>query len=151
MSNEANKHVFEFLRELSPSLTGLGKNNRTRNTFTASPYLSSSIGVDVDKEQMLLGIPRPIFIKLYKLRIYSVSYILKQPSFFIVFDTQTLTEKGSQAIAVRFYLSLRIVQQMKHFNKVHLVQMEDDGTYTKEKGKHIVLPLRQIEDLEWER
>lgn len=150
MSNEANKHVFEFLRELSPSLVGLGRKNKTKYTFTASPYLSSCIGIDVAKDQFIIGIPRPIFMKLYKLRIYSISYLPKHPCFFIVFDTQILSERKSHPMAVRFYLSEKIVDKMRHFQKVHVTLMEDDGDYTKEKGKHIVLPLREIEGLEWE-
>lgn len=150
MSEDANKYAFEFLRELSPSLVSLKRANRTKNTFIASPYLSSSIGIDVNDEQILLGFPRALFAKIYFLRIYSISYIPNQASFFLVFDTQTLTEKESQPMAVRFYLSINIVRKLKYFNKIHLVQMEDDGRYSKEKGKHIVLPLRQIEELEWE-
>jgi hypothetical protein len=150
MSKKTNKYVFDFLREISPYLVGLNRKTRVQYTFLASPYLSSCFSVDVFEGKLCLGVPQDIFDKLYKLRIYSLSYIAGQSSFFFVFDMDTNTVLKTHPMAIRFFLRSSRVRLFESFQKIHIVRMNDDGVFVNRKGASIPLLLREIEELEWE-
>ena len=149
MSGTTNKHAFEFLREISPSLVNIQKQNKNMHTFIASPYLSGCIGVDVWDGKLHMGIPGVLFDKIHKLRIYSISYIVNHPCFFLVFDMETI-DKTTHPFAVRFYLRPKLAALLSRFQKVHLVKINENGEFKTIKSQQIPLPLREVERLEWE-
>tara|TARA_B100000749_G_C18448826_1_gene475383 strand:+ start:5860 stop:6315 length:456 start_codon:yes stop_codon:yes gene_type:complete len=149
MSGTTNKYAFEFLREISPSLVNVGKHGRNPHTFIASPYLSGCIGFDSWDGKLYMGIPDALFVKIQKLRIYSISYIPKHPCFFLVFDMDK-ADKTNHPFAIRFYLRPKLASLLSHFQKIHLVKINDNGEFRTMKSQQIPLPLREVDHLEWE-
>lgn len=151
MSGNTNKYVFDFLREISPYLVGLGRKSKLKYTLLASPYLSSMIGVDIFDGQLHLGVPEALFRHIYKLRIYSLSIIPGTSNFFIVFDTDLRQEGSTHPMAIRFYLRTEMLKLFEKYQKVHIVSINENGEFSKRKGNHIPLPIREIDHLEWEK
>ncbi len=150
MASKTNKYVFEFLREISPSLVALNRKSKLKYTFLASPYLSSSMAVDVFNDRLHLGVPEHIFNSMYKLRIFSLSYIKGKSSIFIVFEVETFGNEKTHPFALRFYIRNELIDIIDKYQKIDIVKMNVDGTFSKRKGSSFTILTREVEELEWE-
>ncbi len=144
MDNDA--HIVRLLHELSPHFTGL-KRSKNKKTLTLNPYFSSCIGMEIVDGKLYFGFPNVIFEKLFKVRVFNVSYIKSHSAFFIVMDCG----KGEGSpFALRFFLRKDRVELLENFNTANIKRMDSKGNAGKRaKDIHRVL-IRRVEGLEWE-
>jgi hypothetical protein len=139
-------HIVRLLHELSPHITGLER-SKQKKTLTLNPFFSSCVGFNIFEGNLYLGFPSFVFEKLYKIRVFNISYIKNHSAFFIVMDCG----KGEgKPFALRLFLRKDRVKLLENFNSVILKRMDANGNAGKRaKDSHRIL-LRKITSLEWE-